>query len=108
MLGMSLLFARVSFLKRILVFRNNECITMTIDENADFIDLLRTFVDFDTSVYVDFNACLQNLYRRFHFLNTHVKLVYLSTSSHVLDSLKTFDCFTHKNIGHVFWNVQTS
>lgn len=107
MLGMSLLFARVSFLKRILVFRNNECITMTIDENADFIDLLRAFVDFEASVYVDFNACLQNLYRGFHYLNTHVKLVYVSTSSRILDSLKTFDCFSHKHIGYVFWNVQT-
>ena len=59
MLGMCLLFARVSTLKRILVFRNNECVTMAIDEKADFTDLLRAFVDFDVSVYVDFNACLQ-------------------------------------------------
>jgi hypothetical protein len=107
MLGMCLLFARVSTLKRILVFRNNECVTMTVDEKADFTDLLRAFVDFETSVYVDFNACLQNLYRGFHYLNTHVKLIYVSTSSRILDSVKTFDCFSHKHVGYVFWNVQT-
>ena len=92
MLGMCLLFARVSTLKRILVFRNNECVTMAIDEKA-ITDLLRAFVDFDVSVYVDFNACLQNLYRGFHYLTSHVKLIYVSTSSRILESLKTFELF---------------
>ena len=93
MLGMCLLFARVSTLKRILVFRNNECVTILMKRRIDLFLLLSILM----SVHVDFNACLQNLYRGFHYL-TYMKLIYVSTNFRILESLKTFDCFSHKYV----------
>ena len=104
-IGMSLFCGSISELKRIVIFKNNTLETLSI-ENDNFIDLLRNFVNFDRSIFIEFSTCIEKLYSGFNYLNKPLKIIYFSNNKNIF-SYKNLELISNKYTNYIFWNIDT-